>query len=120
MTHSTESRPLSAASPIGASWFPVQLEQVEQVEQLEQLGHRKILDALPGTRRRWHWILGSLGTYQIVAIIMRATGGLEKRQADKYGASSDFQAYAASTPVLLPGTRQYRWEKEEPAKGNND
>lgn len=61
---------------------------------------------------RYHWILGSLGPCQIVSIILRATGGLERRQADKYSSDKEFQAYTASTPVLIPGTRQYRWKEE--------
>ena len=69
------------------------------------------LHRTPFSRRRYHWVLASLGTIQIFAIIARATGGLEKRQAEKYGSSEDWKAYAALTPVLVPFTRQYTWGK---------
>jgi len=62
---------------------------------------------------RYHWVFAFIGPFQIVSIILRATGGLEKRQAEKYGASKEWKEYAASTPVLVPGTRQYTWGKAE-------
>lgn len=62
---------------------------------------------------RYHWAFASIGPYQIVSIILRATGGLEKRQAKKYGSTEDWKKYAAKTPVLVPGTRQYTWGKAD-------
>lgn len=75
----------------------------------------KSFTTIAGNRFRYHWVLGSIGPQQIVSIILRATGGLEKRQAERYASSKEFQAYVASTPVLVPGTRQYTW-----GKGNDD
>lgn len=61
-------------------------------------------------------MFASLGPTQIVSIILRATRGLEKRQAEKYGSSKEWNEYTASTPVLVPGTRQYTLEKGEQKK----
>lgn len=60
---------------------------------------------------RYHWVFSVIGPSQIVSIILRATGGLEKRQAEKYGSSKEWKEYAKSTPVFMPGTRQYTWGK---------
>ena len=65
---------------------------------------------------RYHRAFAFLGPWQIVSIILRATGGLEKRQAEKYGSSKEWKEYAASTPVLVPGSRQYTWGKAEKKK----
>ena len=51
-----------------------------------------------------------------MSVILRATSGLEMRQAEKYGASKEWKEYAASTPVFVPGTRQYTWGKGENKK----
>lgn len=61
--------------------------------------------------RRYHWVFATLGPTQIVSVILRATSGLEMRQTEKYGASKEWKDYAASTPVFVPGTRQYAWGK---------
>lgn len=61
--------------------------------------------------RRYHWLFSSLGPLQIVSIILRATGGLEKRQAERYESLEGWKEYASSTPVFVPGTSQYSWVK---------
>lgn len=62
---------------------------------------------------RYHWVFATIGPTQIVSIILRATKGLEKRQEEKYGSSKEWKEYKSSTPVLVPGTRQYTWEKAD-------
>ncbi|CAM9581266.1 unnamed protein product [Ectocarpus sp. 12 AP-2014] len=74
------------------------------------------LAAIPAYTKWYHWVLSVIGPSQIVSIILRATGGLEKRQAEKYGSSKEWKKYAKSTPVFVPGTRQYTWEKAETKK----
>ncbi|CAM9389158.1 unnamed protein product, partial [Hapterophycus canaliculatus] len=69
------------------------------------------LAATPAYTKWYHWVFSSLGPSQIVSIILRATGGLEKRQAEKYGNLKGWKEYTASTPVLVPGTSQYSWVK---------
>ncbi|CAN0003933.1 unnamed protein product, partial [Ectocarpus sp. 13 AM-2016] len=71
------------------------------------------LAAIPAYAKWYHWVFSVIGPSQIVSIILRATGGLEKRQAEKYGSSKEWKEYAKSTPVFVPGTRQYTWEKAE-------
>ncbi|CAN0065945.1 unnamed protein product [Ectocarpus sp. 6 AP-2014] len=69
------------------------------------------LAAIPAYTKWYHWVFSVIGPSQIVSIILRATGGLEKRQVEKYGSSKEWKEYAKSTPVFVPGTRQYTWEK---------
>ncbi|CAB1106154.1 unnamed protein product [Ectocarpus sp. CCAP 1310/34] len=71
------------------------------------------LAAIPAYTKWYHWVFSVIGPSQIVSIILRATGGLEKRQVEKYGSSKEWKEYAKSTPVFVPGTRQYSWEKAE-------
>lgn len=56
---------------------------------------------------RYHWVLAAVGPSQIVFIITRATKVLEKRQGEKRSSDKEYKAYKASTPVLIPGSRQY-------------
>ncbi|CAM9399588.1 unnamed protein product [Pylaiella littoralis] len=74
------------------------------------------LAAIPAFTTWYHWVFSFLGPSQIVSIILRATGGLEKRQQEKYGPSKEWKEYSASTPVLVPGTRQYTWGKADKKK----
>ena len=62
------------------------------------------------------WVIAALGYVGIVYVMFSGARRLELRQAEVYGADSEFQAYIKKTPIILPfvpiySVARYAWLK---------
>ncbi len=55
-----------------------------------------------GMLQGWQWLVAILGYVQIVYIMFAGAKRLEKRHIKNYGDKPEYNAYADSTPVLVP------------------
>ncbi len=55
-----------------------------------------------GMLQGWQWLVALLGYVQIVYIMFAGAKRLEKRHIKNYGDKPEYNAYADSTPILIP------------------
>ena len=60
------------------------------------------ISAVSSYRSLLAWVLAAFGFICIELVMLGSSRRLELKQADRYGADADFQAYARRTPILFP------------------